>query len=81
MGCGPDWEHVVLGREATPEAWGPWGTSWRRRCEHGLARPWPALRPAPSPIKRRLETWHNYPEPFLDVTLLQTQYFDSFCIR
>lgn len=39
------------------------------------------MRLEPSLLKRHTKTWQNYPKPFLDVTILQTQYFDRFHIR
>lgn len=48
---------------------------------HRLVRLWQTLRPEPNPEKRFIKTWQNYPKPLLDMTLLQTQYFDRFHIR
>lgn len=56
-------------------------TSWRQWCLRWLERLWQAVRPEFNPIKRRRKTWQSSPEPFLGVTLLQIQYFDSFRIR
>lgn len=75
------WSPLCPEERQLQEAGAAGETSWRRGRVHRLVRVWQAVRPEHNPVKRYIKIWQNYPEPFLDVTLLQTQYFDSFHTR
>lgn len=61
-----------------------WGSQWSLPgggSAASIGKILPGSGASSSPMKRNTKNWQNYSKPSLNVTLLQTQYFDSFFIR